>query len=323
MSILSRLFRTRGGAASPATTEMDNAHHVVSPLGVSGGGFKPTDLISGIDGMQWVGNKRYADIVWYSLIEVVRSALSGIRWAVADSNNPLNAVRLRRLLTDNTAWLYKTLNMEGGCYLEYHDHTCRLLTLEDKDEADGLLVPITSNEMRWGLGSKYKQLKPMLEGLNVRMNADLTITEGLGALGILSPEAAGGGIPSLPQDERNRLQEDYNRSYGVTRGKWKMLITQKPVKYQPINLPIKDLELRAGIDHTIKMIAGYMRVPRELLPLAESATYANRSEAMRELRTVVVPDVCNNINDCLNAVLKPMGVDITWIDEATLNTNQQ
>ena len=251
MSILSRLFRTRGGAASPATTERDNAHHVVSPLGVSGGVFSPTDLISGIDGMQWVGNKRYADIVWYSLLEVVRSALSGIRWSVADSNNPLNAVRLRRLLTDNTAWLYKTLNMEGGCYLEYHDHTCRLLTLEDKDEADGLLVPITSNEMRWGLGSKYKQLKPMLQGLDVRMNADLTITEGLGALGILSPDAVGAGIPSLQQDERNRLQEEYIRSYGVTRGKWKMLITQKPVKYQSINLPIKELELRAGIDLTI------------------------------------------------------------------------
>ena len=283
---------------------------------IGGGYWTNTDLLADVDGAQLVGRNRYADIVMYTMIDVVRSALSGIRWTV-QGGNPLQAIRLQRLLTAQTAWLYRTLIVSGECWLEYHDNVCRLLT--DKDEAEGLVVPITSNEARWGMGSKYRMLRPLLDSLNVRMNAYLSITEGLGALGILSPDTSGGSLVNYSKDEREQVQRDYLQTHGVTRGKWKMLITPKPVKYQPINLPIKDLELREGIDHDIMMIAGYMRVPRELLPISGDATYANRHEAMQELRTVVVPDVCNNIYDCLSTALTPFGVKINWYDEATIS----
>lgn len=271
-----------------------------------------TTLLPYVDGVQFVGNERYADIVFYSMIEVVRSALSGIKWRV-DTADVLQGVRLRRLLDGNLSWIYKTLMIEGKCYIEYHDSVCRLLT--SKKEADGFTVEITSNEARWGLKSKYRMLQPLLRGLDIRMNADLTLTEGLGALGILCPES-GDGMVSYGEKEKEEIQREYNSAYGVTRGKWKLLITPQAVKYQPINLPIKDLALKEGIDHCIKLIAGYMRIPRELLPISTDATFANRSEAMRELREVVVPDVCNNIFDCINTVLAPIGTKVSWTDEA-------
>ena len=283
---------------------------------IGGGLWASTDLLADVDGAQLVGRKRYADIVMYTMIDIVRSALSGIRWAV-QGGNPVQAIRLQRLLTAQTAWLYRTLIVSGECWLEFHDGVCRLLT--DKDEAEGLAIAITSNEARWGLGSKYRMLRPLLDSLDVRMNAYLSITEGLGALGILSPDTSGGSLVNYSRDEREQVQRDYLQTHGVTRGKWKMLITPKPVKYQPINLPIKELELREGIDHDIMMIAGYMRVPRELLPISGETTYANRAEAMRELRTVVVPDVCNGIYDCVSTVLTPLGVELTWVDEAMIS----
>lgn len=258
----------------------------------------------------WTKNK-YADVIFYTMIDVVRSALSGIRWTV-DSADTLQAARLRLLLDSNLSWIYKTLMTKGVCYLEYHDNVCKLHS--KAKGAGGFVIEISSNEYRWGQGSKLKMLAPYLCGLDARINADLTLIEGLGALGIISPEK-GDGVVSYGDEEREQIQKEYAETYGVTRGKWKMLITPQAVKYQQIHLPIKDLALHDGISQTIKMIAGYMRVPRELLPISADATFANRAEARKELQEIVVPDICNNIYDCINTVLSPIGTRVRWYDE--------
>ena len=56
-------------------------------------------------------------------------------------------------------------------------------------------------------------------------------------------------------------------------------MTKTPVKFTPIQLPIKELEITTKRKDTVGEILQFLNIPKELHALFDSATYANRKEA--------------------------------------------
>lgn len=127
--------------------------------------------------------------------------------------------------------------------------------------------------------TRASTLAPQIEFLNAVNDSDLNLIMNYGAMGILSPENSALTDGYLDEDQMKEIHEDYTKKYGVRLGRWALLITKMPVKFQRIDLPIKELELNEKRKAAIAEIMQYMNIPKELHAMFESAKYANRNEA--------------------------------------------
>ena len=127
--------------------------------------------------------------------------------------------------------------------------------------------------------TRAEVLAPQIGLLDTVNNADLNLLKNYGAWGLLSPESSTHADGYLDDDERKSIEDEYFKKYGVTFGRWGLLITRNPVKFQPVTLPVAALQLIEKRKIATSSILQFMNVPKELHVLFESAKYANRNEA--------------------------------------------
>lgn len=122
-------------------------------------------------------------------------------------------------------------------------------------------------------------LKPHMDLLNAVNDSDLNLILNYGAMGVISPESSPLSDGFLDDDGKKEIQDEYRKKYGLTFGKWAVMITRRPVKYQKIDLPIAQLQLNEKRKVALATILQFLNVPKELHAMFESAKYANRNEA--------------------------------------------
>lgn len=145
-------------------------------------------------------------------------------------------------------------------------------------------------------------LMPYLDMLDVVNNADLNLLKNYGALGVLSPESSQFQDGVFDDKAREEMQNEYNKSHGITFGKWALLITKKPVKFSPITLPIKELEIPDKRKAAIAEILQFENIPKELHALFENAKYSNRNEAELDMYGNKITATANMMLDFVNKV---------------------
>lgn len=127
--------------------------------------------------------------------------------------------------------------------------------------------------------TRAQVLSPHIDMLNTVNDSDLNLIMNYGAMGIVTPENSARTDGYLDDEQIEKIQDDYRKKYGIRFGRWALLITKKPVKFQPITLPIKELELNEKRKAALAEILQYMNVPKELHSFFDSAKYVNRNEA--------------------------------------------
>ena len=136
-------------------------------------------------------------------------------------------------------------------------------------------------------------LRPALSMLDTVNNADLNLIDNYGAMGVLSPEDSSHSDGVIDEEEKKNIQDEYSRVHGVKFGKWAMMITRRAVKYQPIELPIKALELGDKRKAAVASILQALDIPKELHALFESAKFLNMVEAERSMYSSCVTHWCD------------------------------
>lgn len=149
----------------------------------------------------------------------------------------------------------------------------------DRDGDDLDVVTIYDDIYRTTGKTMSEILRPQVDLLDTVNNADLNLLKNYGAMGLLSPENSQHTDGYLDDEQVAKIQEEYRRNYGVTFGRWGLLITRNPVKFQPVTLPINALQLIEKRKVAIASVLQFLNVPKELHVLFESAKYANRNEA--------------------------------------------
>lgn len=141
--------------------------------------------------------------------------------------------------------------------------------------------------------TRARLLAPALSMLDTVNNADLNLIDNYGAMGILSPENSTRADGYMDDEEKKRIQDEYSRVHGVKFGKWAVMITRNAVKYQPIELPIKALELGNKRKAAVASILQALDIPKELHALFESAKFLNMVEAERSMYSSCVTHWCD------------------------------
>jgi hypothetical protein len=149
-------------------------------------------------------------------------------------------------------------------------------------EEDGYLYP----------EYKMRSLKEPIKIIAASYEIDLELKINHGAIGIISPDGKDGQGEVLPLTKKSKksLQEDYG-DYGLTREKWKLIIADAALKFSPISLPVKDLELSEGIEDQKRIIADVFTYPYELMANVKGTTFSNKKESREMLYTEkIIPE---------------------------------
>ena len=243
-------------------------------------------------GLNLLSNYRFADVILYQIIKKITTAMSGVVWNFSGKDNLVLALRLKILFEKKFSLIYKKMFFDGVAVFAV-DYVANDLVLLETDEykiIDGkiniegkyrsyrIFTMYSDTFMIFGK-TDYYTCKDMFLHIDNLMNAINATTENLGAMGVLSPESTTGVMGKLGQTEKEAIQKDWRENYGLKMGKWSIMISNTPTKFQQINLPIKDLELESKLKNAIQILAGYLEVPYELIATSANSTYANRFDA--------------------------------------------
>lgn len=204
---------------------------------------------------------------------------------------------LAEFVKDNRLRIIMTLFNEGAVTIDVRDpYEPRFLGDEETEylkDWDGRGIVTVLDDIYRTTGKTMREtLRPHLDMLNTVNDSDLNLILNYGAMGILSPENSANSDGVLSEKNKEELQDEYQKRYGVRFGRWAVLITRQPVKFQRIDLPIKELELNEKRKAAMASVLQFLNIPKELHAMFESTKYANRNEAELDMYSNCVASWC-------------------------------
>lgn len=141
-----------------------------------------------------------------------------------------------------------------------------------------------------------------IQTLQAIYDAKVVLYEKYGAVGILTNEGKDiSGLIPLKDTDIKSLQADYNDQYGLTRGKNQLLLTNMALKFTPISLPIKDLNLSQSALDDFRTTCRVYNIPPMCLGDPDNTTYNNITEARKQaVESVIMPLMDDLFNDLSN-----------------------
>lgn len=174
---------------------------------------------------------------------------------------------------------YVMVDVSDPWHIEFYGEDEYRRRVNDGYDCERYVVKLLDEVFRTTGRTRAEVLRPHIDMLNTINDSDLNLIMNYGAMGILSPENSPRTDGYLDDEQIKEIQADYRKKYGIRFGKWALLITRTPVKFQKIDLPIKELELNEKRKNSIAELLQYMNIPKELHAMFDSAKYANRNEA--------------------------------------------
>jgi len=285
-------------------------------------------VISGIDHLAWPDRDcrpfAYCDLL--SAIKMITDRMRNADFNAAVDGSTVEFAateKLAEFVKDNRLRVIMELFNEGAVCIDVRDpYEPRFLGEDEigRDWDGGGIVTVLDDIYRSTGKTMRETLRPHLDMLNTVNDSDLNLILNYGAMGILSPENSANSDGVLSEKNKEELQDEYQKRYGVRFGRWAVLITRQPVKFQRIDLPIKELELNEKRKSAMASVLQFLNIPKELHAMFESAKYANRNEAELDMYSNCVASWCQKfceIEDaCYTEIRKedavvnyPAGVD--------------
>lgn len=285
-------------------------------------------VISGIDHLAWPDRDcrpfAYCDLL--SAVKMITDRMRNADFNAAVDGTTVEFAateKLAEFMKDNRLRVIMSLFNEGAVTIDVRDpYEPRFLGDEElgRDYDGGGIVTVLDDVYRSTGKTMRETLRPHLDMLNTVNDSDLNLIMNYGAMGILSPENSQHSDGVISEKGKEELQDEYQRRYGVRFGRWAVLITRQPVKFQRIDLPIKELELNEKRKSEMASVLQFLNIPKELHAMFESAKYANRNEAELDMYSNCVAAWCQKFceieDKCYTEIRKtdnvvgyPAGVD--------------
>lgn len=285
-------------------------------------------VLSGIDHLAWPDRDcrpfAYCDLM--SAIKMISDRMRNAEFnaSVDGTSVEFSAIeKLTKFVKDNRIRIITSLFNDGAVTIDVRDpYEPRFPGDEDLGrDYDGAGIVTVLDDIYRSTGKTMREtLSPHLDMINTVNDSDLNLILNYGAMGILSPENSANSDGVLSEKEKKKLQDEYQQRYGMRFGRWAVMVTRQPVKFQRIELPIKELELNEKRKVAMASVLQYLNIPKELHAMFDSAKYANRNEAELDMYSNCVSAWCEKfceIEDaCYTEIRKnddvvgyPAGVD--------------
>ena len=132
--------------------------------------------------------------------------------------------------------------------------------------------------------SRLSGLEDEVENIIQAQNAIRSLNKDRGAMGMITnaTKDSSGSIPLKPA-EKKQIEEAYQNTFGITSGKYKMLISESDLDFKQMTFSVKDLMLFEGVKQNIERIADAYNYPFHLLANEKGTTFNNVSGFQRYL----------------------------------------
>lgn len=92
---------------------------------------------------------------------------------------------------------------------------------------------------------------------------------------------------AMSDKESNSLLERLRSAYGIVRSRFKMMVINRPMKWQPMSMSVKDLMLIEGMDKNMQTLCNVFDYPVDLL--VSESKYSNKEIAKGYYDDAVIP----------------------------------
>jgi HK97 family phage portal protein len=153
-------------------------------------------------------------------------------------------------------------------------------------------VKVEPGNVFWGQ-SQLSALSGAISNIRAAYEARNVLIENRGALGILSNSGTDGIGASLPLDpkEKEKVQKEWKKGYGLMKDKNQIIITSLPLKWQQMSIDADKLGLFEETKADTEQICDMFGYPFELLANQKGTTFENQKQAEKRFYTnTIIPE---------------------------------
>lgn len=141
--------------------------------------------------------------------------------------------------------------------------------------------------------SKLLPLQSNIQNIRAAYQARNVILENYGALGILSNNSKDGTGSAGPMTgpEKEKLQKEYKKKFGIQKKQWQLIITSLNLKYQKINTDLDKLRVYKETEEDFKMVCNEYGTPFELFQGGKDGLFGEDKERVEKqfFQNTVIP----------------------------------
>jgi HK97 family phage portal protein len=217
-------------------------------------------------------------------------------WSISPAN-------LRPVLTGK---LYQQNKVKD--IISHYEYFDQYGVLEKYDTEDVLLTRRTNVDSPITGVSPVKSLRYPLSNLEAAFKYRNVILTELGMLGILTNQAkdAMSGTP-LTKTERERLEKEFRKRYGISEDQMKILITEANAKFQHTAFPIKDMALTEGAEDDLTQVVNFYGMNIHLFTTRNSTFENVKNGAIGTYQDTIIPAIDRRLQSLSKFLKLPKG----------------
>ena len=210
------------------------------------------------------GSKKFQISLRYDITRTIINILSNSTIRYAGANTPLCDSLQRNLKT-----IFFKMHDFGYCFLTL-DETGRITKV---DETKGTIKLVDPAYEITGYTQKVAADKA-LEMYGVITDSIFSVIDERGVMGMFSPQKD----TVVKPGQSAKLYDAFRNLFGSKRGQRKFMVTEVPMTYSGVSIPVKDLELLANKKDATATIARIYGIQEDMI--LSGSTFDNKSNAI-------------------------------------------
>lgn len=158
------------------------------------------------------------------------------------------------------------------------------------DEVDHTWIVNSKNPLQGE--TPLKSIYLPLSNLRVGMKTRNVLMAKRGANGILSNDTKdAAGNKGLSAGEREKIEKEYQKDYGLGDGQSQIIISNNNLKWQAMGFPTKDLMLFEEDENDFCQLCDCYGIARDLFASTKGATFENQKQALKQTyQGTIIPE---------------------------------
>jgi hypothetical protein len=213
-------------------------------------------------------SRKFEQALQYEVTRVVINILSNATIKYNGATTPLCDSIQEQLVK-----IFYTLHDNGYCYLQVEDNQIKYVS--DRLGNVKIIDQVTD---RTGITQRIA-VKKQLEMYGVITDVKYSVIDERGVMGIFTPEKD----VVIKKGAESKFYESMRNFFGAKKGQAKFNVTEYPMRYIEVKLPIADMQLMENEKMAMGNVARIMGIQEDML--LRGATYDNKENAIVQTYT--------------------------------------
>lgn len=217
-----------------------------------------------LNGVHESVNRKFEKALVYDLTRTVCNILSNASIKFNGMSTPLT-----KSLESNLIDIFFAMHKNGRCFLKFDENG----TIENINQSKGNVELIDTAYRISGYTQKGAADKA-LELYGVITDALFSVIDERGVMGMFSPQKD----TIIKPTQATKLYEAFRSIFGVKKGQRKFMVTEVPMTYSGVSIPVKDLDLLQNKKDATGTVARIYGIGEDMIQ--SGATFANKDAAI-------------------------------------------